>query len=309
MFQCAFGLLLLASSAWGQQTGSIGPAKPRRDIQFQGVSIASLRGPELSSGEVVAYVADDGTEVRSSVETYTSAMAATEQIENLVQLATRLFERTPRLDNNGKTVGSHVVLEATWYSVQVGVIAWNEDTQVHVIQSESLDHALAFEAEFYGADMLHSLREAATAFLVMVERGDPKQLARLSSKQGVVLGHISEPAIPLATIDKAIAEKRGMFCAFFDTTCIPRVSRTEPAQVRSNTDVRAPRSYRERFLSASSRDVEVHVSNGTVGSAIVTLHDNTQPGSAVLEFDFRLEDGEWKFAGVPLYTVHFPSLR
>ncbi len=255
------------------------------------------------------YVADDGVEVRSSVETYGSASQARQEIEHLVGMATRLFERTPRLNNNGNTVGSHVVLETTWYSVQTAVIAWNENTQVRVISSESLDHALAFEAEFYGDDLLHSLRETASEFLALIERGDPKQLAPLSSQRGLVLGHTSEPAVPLATIEKAIAEKRGIFCAFFDSACVPKVSRAEPVQGRSDADIRAPRSYREEILRASSRDVEVHLSNGTIGGVTVTLHDNTQPGSAVLDFDFRFEDGEWKFAGIPLYTLHFPSLR
>jgi hypothetical protein len=157
--------------------------------------------------------------------------------------------------------------------------------------------------------MLRTLREAATEFLVMVEKGDPKQLVPFSSEQGLVSGHVSEPAIPLASIEEAIAEKRGIFCAFFDSTCIPRVSRPEPAQTGRERDIRVPRSYREEIMRASNRDVEVHLSNGTNGNLTVTLHIDGQPGPTILDFEFRFENGGWKLAGIPLFTLHFPSLK
>jgi hypothetical protein len=191
-------------------------------------------------------------------------------------------------------------------SIVTANIAWSEERQVHIISSNSLDHAVAFEAQFYSADLKRSLERAANEFLLLVEKGNPEQLARYSARRGIVLGHVAQPALSPARIQDDIQKRQGIFCSFFESGCLPKNSSGEGVETGTSGSAQQSYSYRERLVRASTKMVDVRVSYGNVGTVAITLLYAVAPYRRVLEFEFTLEDGEWKFAGIPLYMLHFP---
>ena len=151
------------------------------------------------------------------------------------------------------------------------------------------------------------LEATAKRFLVIIEKGDPKEFPLLCSRKGVVFG-IDQPEISLAAIRRQIDKKEGVYCLLFDTDCLRKddavlwgkegpPARTEPLY-----------SYREIFRKTLPRELNASVSRiSGVWSGYVTLALKRQPViqsgqvEKPLEFEFVYEKRQWKLVAIPYY--------
>jgi hypothetical protein len=142
------------------------------------------------------------------------------------------------------------------------------------------------------------LLTAASDVVKAIRAGDPNRFLAMSSTHGVVFG-VDLPAIPLAELQREMGKKEGAYCAFFNTYCL----RQEDAEGRKRAGAppaTAPVfSYQDRLVTVGSNKITVGIS-GQFGTAMATVKQ--QDGTdAVLQFDFILEGGKWKLAGVPYW--------
>ena len=92
--------------------------------------------------DVSTYRTDDGTVVRHRIEDFHLVSQAHDRILALANQATRVIERGPKTDKNGKTIGERVVFLS---AKSMANIAWTDDHTVRVIDSTKLAYALEFE--------------------------------------------------------------------------------------------------------------------------------------------------------------------
>ena len=95
-----------------------------------------------------SYTSNDGVKLLTYIETCSSAQRAKRALDEKIKEASSISLRGPKLDKNGKHIGERVVLtvEKTRGEKQSeSFICWTVGSELHWIQSLSLEHALAFE--------------------------------------------------------------------------------------------------------------------------------------------------------------------
>jgi hypothetical protein len=121
------------------------------DTRFRLVMQGKLGIKGGGSGDFADYKTDDGTWVRTRIESWRSADQVHDAMQKLTNQANRIVDTHPKLDERGRTIGERVV-----FLVPVGhsktllaVVVWIKERNLYVIESPKLDYALAFEARFY----------------------------------------------------------------------------------------------------------------------------------------------------------------
>jgi len=78
-----------------------------------------------------------------------------------------------------------------------------------------------------------SLENTANDILLLIEEGQPQQLLSYLSERGVIFGP-DEPPTSLAIIRADLEQKRGVYCAFFDTQCVQTEDVAARAKARAH---------------------------------------------------------------------------
>jgi len=118
-------------------------------MKFTPVSSYSGRrgnGAEFSAED---YSSTDGVSVIMTVETYTSVSRAKEALRKRIREASRIVERSPKVDGDGTILGERVVLSFApgIHHRAYATILWLEQEDLHEIESTSLRAALEFERQ------------------------------------------------------------------------------------------------------------------------------------------------------------------
>ena len=123
------------------------PPNSRGEIEFKAVQFYSGRKASGATFSAGMYQSSDGVAVSTTVETYSSAARAKNEMKKRIRKATRVIERGSKVDKNGKLIGERVILSlsgGTRHGAYVTVL-WADREDLHIIESTSLKHALEFE--------------------------------------------------------------------------------------------------------------------------------------------------------------------
>lgn len=123
-----------------------------QQIQFKSVSISHGKkgnGIEYSAG---TYDSSDGMGVVATIETHPSASQARAEMLSRIKKALRIVERGRKTDQHRKFRGERAVLIETGNSpgLTYATVLWLQREELNIIESSSLQTALAFEQQFYG---------------------------------------------------------------------------------------------------------------------------------------------------------------
>lgn len=94
-----------------------------------------------------SYKSADGVPISTRVERRNSAARAEKELLRNMNAAVKILEQGPKLDVSGRKIGKRVVLTTKQEGstkLQTTVL-WTEGSQLHFIESPSLQHALEFE--------------------------------------------------------------------------------------------------------------------------------------------------------------------
>jgi len=141
---------------------------------------------------------------------------------------------------------------------------------------------------------------ATTRGLVAVlKAGTPAAIMAYLSPKGVVVDMDGERAAP-GEIRKQFAEKRGLYCRWFDTPCLKQEMQDQSGGVFTQRTAE-PRSYRDllRLAASSELNVSVDPDSPRQGEASVCLRGPKLAADGagyLLEFGFERVGAGWKLA-------------
>lgn len=98
------------------------------------------------------FEAEDGVTVERRIETYPSPSAAQNEMTSMVRSADKIIARTPERDPQGKLIGERFTLNCTRTESNKPryLVLWKDGKALHILESVSLKHVLAFESQMAG---------------------------------------------------------------------------------------------------------------------------------------------------------------
>jgi hypothetical protein len=97
------------------------------------------------------YVSSDNVGISTTIEKHSSSARAKRELRRRIKTAARIVESAAKLDEEGRVVGARVVAifkPKAPFGPQA-IIFWTDRSDLHIIESTSLKHALEFEKQFY----------------------------------------------------------------------------------------------------------------------------------------------------------------
>ncbi len=145
-------------------------------------------------------------------------------------------------------------------------------------------------------------RQLATttkALVAALKSGAPDTVFPYLSSKGVVVDMDGERA-SLAEIHKQFAQKRGLYCRWFDSVCLRQEMQDQSGGVFTQR-TSEPRSYREilRLAESSEFNVTVDPDSPRQGEASVCLRGaklSNDGAGYLLEFGFERVGAAWKLS-------------
>lgn len=123
------------------------PTDLRQELEFKAVQFYSGRKANGATFSAGIYESSDGVGVSTTVETYSSAAQAKNEMKKRIRKAARVIERSSKVDKNDKLIGERVVISVTRGTGNgaYATVLWANQEDLHIIESTSLRHALEFE--------------------------------------------------------------------------------------------------------------------------------------------------------------------
>lgn len=152
-----------------------------------------------------------------------------------------------------------------------------------------------------GADSQKELRSGAEDFVKLIEKKDSPALLSRFSEQGT--SFIGTAYVPIKTslsqqeIQKDFEAKAGIYCLFFDTTCLRDEDLKERTRQKGRSLTTPLQSVIDLLATAKGKKFVTsdNVSNGKVSLILSNRTPETaRLGQDALNFYFRFEQGQWK---------------
>ena len=118
-------------------------------IKFELDQEGSRYGKARTRVSFSRFKAGDGVTVERRIQTYPSLSAAQDEMASMVQSANKIIARTPQRDPQGTVMGERFTLAYTHTESKEPryVVLWKDRKVLHVLESISLRHVLAFETQ------------------------------------------------------------------------------------------------------------------------------------------------------------------
>jgi len=150
------------------------------------------------------------------------------------------------------------------------------------------------------------LKKGAEKFIALVESKNAAALLELFSEQGTVFmsGTYALPKVDYSPteIRKDFENKTGVWCVFFDTTCLREAdSKERNRQNRRPLDITL---FSAADLITSAKEKRFVTYDGSTANGKITLLlstrsvDTARLGEDALNFYFRYEGGQWKLRNI-----------
>ena len=95
------------------------------------------------------FKAEDGVTVERRIQTYPSPSSAQDEMTSMVRSANQIIARERQIDTQGKPTGERLTLAYTHTESNRSryLLLWQDGKVLHVLESVSLKHLLAFEGQ------------------------------------------------------------------------------------------------------------------------------------------------------------------
>ena len=137
---------LCCASPVGETRGAPTQRQPEsEEIEFETVLVGVKGRKDGGSISFQVFKSRDGVVVEWNVERYASSLRAQEEINKMIDRASTVEERGPKLDPRGRKVGERAVLLKARGTTKEAYIVWTDGPLVQYLWSTSLRHAKAYE--------------------------------------------------------------------------------------------------------------------------------------------------------------------
>jgi hypothetical protein len=150
-----------------------------------------------------------------------------------------------------------------------------------------------------GADSRKDLRSGAAEFVKLIEKRDLPALLSRFSEQGT--SFVGTAYVPVEAsqqeIQRDFAAKAGVYCLFFDTSCLRDEDLKERTRQKGRPLTLPLESVIDLLATAKAKKIVTYenLSNGKVSLILSDrTPDTARLGQDALNFYFRFEQGQWK---------------
>jgi hypothetical protein len=132
------------------EDGKLAPSKTQGDTEFEFIAAGQgdLDGIDAS---FQSYRSSDGVGVLFLTQVLSSAESARLEFEKRGQSAIRIIERGDKVDREGNIIGERAVLpffDRAKTDKEMVAVLWTRKIDLLVIETQSMEHALAFEQKY-----------------------------------------------------------------------------------------------------------------------------------------------------------------
>jgi len=118
-----------------------------QDTMYENIMSGKAETADGAPFSFQAYKSPDGVPISTRLERRDSPARAEKELLRNIESAVEVLERGPKLDEGGRQIGKRVVLTTNQEGLTKlqTTVLWTDGSQLHFIESPSLQHALEFE--------------------------------------------------------------------------------------------------------------------------------------------------------------------